>query len=180
MSAKPTKQKTGGRRMRGFERTDGLLSARIAKASEGRGFAVSRLVTHWAEVAGQELAKCTRPVRISYGRGGFGATLTLLVRGAEAPFIQAELPKLKDRVNACYGYAAVARIQLTQTAASGFAEGQAEFLPKPHGTGPELPGEQAQKRGQVAASEVEDPDLRLALSRMGAHILKDKSDDEKV
>ena len=174
-----TAKSTQYRRSRGFQRADGLLAKKIARASEGRGFAVSRLLTHWTEVAGQDLADMTRPVRISYGRGGFGATLTLLVRGAQAPFVQAELPKLRDRVNSVYGYAAVSRIHLTQTAPTGFAEGQASFEHNKSVTGPKQPTPVAVKRAQEAASDVSDPDLRLALSQMGAHILN-KNSDEKV
>ena len=75
--------------MRGFERADGLLAQRIRVASEGRGFAVARLLTHWAEIAGPGMAEHSRPVRVTYGRDGFGATLVLLVRGAMAPMIEA-------------------------------------------------------------------------------------------
>lgn len=170
MTAKSTDQKSN-RRMRGFEKADGLLASRIRKASEGRGFAVTRLLTHWTEVAGEDLSKMTRPIRISYGRGGIGATLTLLVKGAMAPMIQAELPKLKDRVNAVYGYAAVSRIQLTQTAPTGFSEGQADFDHSPKAVrAQELPA-QAVEKAKAAASDVKDTELRLALSRMGAHII---------
>ncbi len=45
------------RRMRGFERTSGLLQDRIRKAGETRGFAVARLLTHWAEIVGEEIAR---------------------------------------------------------------------------------------------------------------------------
>ena len=159
------------RRMKGFEQTGHLLQSDIRKAGEGRGFAVSRLLTHWSEVAGENLAKSTRPVRINYGKGGIGATLTLLVRGAEAPFVQAELPKLKDRVNAVYGYAAVSRITLTQTAPTGFAEGQIDFDHRPKAKSKDGPSQKDRDMGAAAAKDIRDPELRLALSKMGAHIL---------
>lgn len=123
--------KSPRRRMRGFEPAAKLVAAPVQSASEGRGFAVTRLLTHWAEVAGEQLAPITRPVKISHSRGGFGATLTLLTTGPVAPMVEMQLPQLKERVNACYGYNAVQRILLTQTAPEGFAEGQARFLAKP-------------------------------------------------
>ncbi len=119
------------RRMRGFEAASGLLQSRIREAGEKRGFAVTRLLTQWTEVAGEDMARITRPVKIGYGREGMGATLTLLVSPAHAPMVQMGLPRLKERVNAAYGYAAISRISLTQTAATGFAEGQAMFTPAP-------------------------------------------------
>ena len=113
---------------KGFARAGGLVQPQIRKASESRGFAVSRLVTHWAEVVGDDIAALCRPVKVGYGRqGGLGATLTVLARGAAAPLVQAQLPRIRDRVNACYGYNAVARIAVTQTAAVGFGEAQTPF-----------------------------------------------------
>ena len=38
---------------------------------------------------------------------------------------------LRARVNAAYGYNAIARLRITQTAPTGFAEGQAQFAPEP-------------------------------------------------
>lgn len=175
---KSTGQPKPQRRMRGFERADGLLAQRIRTAGEGRGFAVARLLTHWAEVAGPGLAEHTRPVRITYGREGFGATLVLLVRGAVAPMVEAGLPALKDRVNAAYGYAAVSRIRLTQTAAEGFAEGQAQFTPKPRGETSPNPAPSVRAAAETAASGVKDEALRVALAELGGHILS-KTDEPR-
>ncbi|MGB3278029.1 MAG: DUF721 domain-containing protein, partial [Pseudorhodobacter sp.] len=115
------------RRMRGFEAASGLLKERIRTAGEARGFAVTRLLTAWAEIVGADVAAITRPVKVGYGKGGLGATLTLLTTSANGPMVQMQLPAIKEKVNACYGYAAISRITITQTAPSGFAEGQAEF-----------------------------------------------------
>ncbi|RJL16643.1 DUF721 domain-containing protein, partial [Paracoccus siganidrum] len=87
----------GSRRKRGFEAAASLMSRRVQKAAEGRGFAVSRLLTHWPEIAGAQLAAMTRPVRISHSRGGFGATLTLLTTGPVAPMVEMQLPELPRR-----------------------------------------------------------------------------------
>lgn len=114
-----------------FEAAGGLVSAQVRKAGEARGFAVTRLLTHWAEVAGPELARLCRPQRVSYARKGFGATLVLEAPGAAAPLVQMRLDGLRERINAVYGYAAIARIQLVQgaglAAVTGMAEGQARF-----------------------------------------------------
>ena len=156
-------------RMRGFEPAFGLMKEAVRTAGESRGFAVTRLLTHWAEVAGEEMARKTRPVKIGYGKGGMGATLTLLVKSSEAPMVQMALPVLKERVNAVYGYAAVHHILLTQTAATGFAEGQAEFIPATRpARGPD-PATTAQ--AQAAAEGVADPSLRSALEQLAQNIL---------
>ena len=118
-------------RRRGFQAAVQPAGPQIRKVGEARGFAVSRLLTHWAEIAGPEIATCARPVKIGYAKGGFGATLTLLTTGPAAPMVQMQLPRLREKVNACYGYNAISRITITQTAPTGFAEGQASFAPAP-------------------------------------------------
>ena len=145
------------------------MKTAVRQAGEARGFAVARLLTHWAEVVGEDLARKTRPVKISYGKGAMGATLTVLVKATEAPMIQMALPQLKDRVNAVYGYAAVNHIHLTQTAATGFAEGQAEFTPAPKAAPRLDPAIAAQ--AQVVAEGVADPGLRTALEQLAQNIL---------
>jgi hypothetical protein len=169
MTRKPTSSPSPTRRMRGFEAAAGLVKDPIRAAGEARGFAVAQLLTHWTEVAGPDLAGKTRPVKIGYGREGMGATLTLLVKSAEAPMVQLGLPALKERVNAVYGYCAIARIHLTQTAPTGFAEGQAEFAPA-RKLAPE-PDPATLSRALEAAEGVDDPGLRAALEVLAQNIL---------
>ena len=58
-----------------------LLAGQIRTAGQGRGFSESRLLTNWEEIVGPELAKVTMPAKVSYGKGGLGATLTILSGG---------------------------------------------------------------------------------------------------
>ena len=155
--------------MRGFEPAFGLVRDAVRVAGEARGFAVARLLTHWAEVAGEDMARKTRPVKIGYGKAGLGATLTLLVKASEAPMVQMALPALKERVNAVYGYNAISRIHLTQTAATGFAEGQADFAPAPKPAHRPDPGVAAEARDTTQG--IGDPGLRSALEVLAQNIL---------
>jgi hypothetical protein len=157
------------RRMRGFEAASGLLKERIRTAGEARGFAVTRLLTAWAEIVGADVAAITRPVKVGYAKGGMGATLTLLTTSANGPMVQMQLPAIKEKVNACYGYAAISRIVITQTAPSGFAEGQAEFTPAPKQTPAPDPAIKAQ--AHQAAKGVHDNALREALENLTQNFL---------
>jgi hypothetical protein len=169
MAAKAPPYPKSEHRRRGFEPAFGLMKDAVRTAGESRGFAVARLLTHWAEVAGPEMAAKTRPVKIGYGKGGMGATLTLLVKATEAPMVQMALPVLKERVNAVYGYNAINHIHLTQTAATGFAEGQAEFVAAPKAAPPPDPA--VVVRAQATAAGVSDPGLRSALEQLAQNIL---------
>lgn len=162
--------------MRGFEAAAGLVQGRIRKAGESRGFAASRVLTHWAEIVGPETSAICRPVRISYRKGGLGATLIVLTSGAHAPLLQMQLPQLRERVNAVYGYNAISRITLTQSAAEGletngqrgFAEPAAGFDHAP-ASPPRDPG--LRRTAEEVAVGVRDTDLRSALEDLAQNVL---------
>lgn len=155
---------------RGFKRTASVLTDQIRRAGESRGFAVSRLLTHWSEIAGQEIASVARPVNVTYGRGGFGATLTILTTGAQAPMLEMQKEKLRQKVNAVYGYNAISRVRITQTAPEGFAEGQAQFEPAKKAPPASIDPQKAAEAAQ-AARPIENDDLRTALERLGRNVL---------
>lgn len=159
--------KRAGNGKRGFKRAATLLSKDMRRVGESRGFAVSRVLTHWEEIVGADIARMARPVEVSYARKGFGATLTLLVGGAVAPMIEMQKAKILEKVNACYGHAAIARIRLTQTAAAGFAEPQAPFTPAPN------PVRESAIRQEVAtlSQGVTDEGLKTALETLGRNVL---------
>ncbi|WP_171124490.1 MULTISPECIES: DUF721 domain-containing protein [unclassified Ruegeria] len=155
---------------RGFKRTATLLNDQIRHAGESRGFAVTRLLTHWAEIVGQDMAAIARPVKVGYGKGGMGATLTVLTTGPQAPMLEMQKEQLRGKVNAVYGYNAISRVRITQTAPTGFAEGQASFDHKPKAPKPKIEPEIAAEADR-AARDVHDGDLRAALERLGRNVL---------
>ncbi len=155
---------------RGFKRTASVLTERIRRAGESRGFAVSRLLTHWTEIAGPEIAAIARPVNIGYGRGGFGATLTVLTTGAQAPMLEMQKEMLREKVNAVYGYNAISRVRITQTAPTGFAEGQAVFQAPEQKPEPE-PGPETIAQAASTARPIKNDELRAALERLGRNVL---------
>lgn len=168
--------KTGGhmgspRRKRGFERAASLVAGRVRSAGESRGFAVTRLLTHWPEIVGPDIAAAARPVEINYGRG-FGATLTLLTTGAQAPMLEMQKDAIRDKVNACYGYSAIQTVRLTQTAATGFAEGRVQFDARP--TDAVRQETAVPEAVSEAADGIGDANLRMALERLGANVLSRK------
>lgn len=154
---------------RGFSRASSLMQGSIRSATQSRGFAQSRLLTHWSEVVGESVAQVAHPVDVSYGRSGLGATLTLLTSGAQAPMLEMQKEQLREKVNAVYGYNAIARIRITQTAPTGFAEGQMAFDHAP--TRRKTPAPEAQTTAQDLAADVQDNKLRLALAALGANVI---------
>lgn len=177
MAAKAKTSKTGfkprTRRMRGFESAGGLLRDPIRKASETRGFAVTHLLTHWNEVAGPDLAPMCQPVKVSYAqKGGLGATLTVLASGAAAPLVQMQCERLRERVNGVYGYAAIARVRVTQTSAHGLA-GSKPAQPAQSNIAQPSPEALSRAREVVdgMTQGVSDTGLRAALDRLATNVL---------
>lgn len=176
MAKTPTHSPSAEHRRRGFEPAFALVGPQLRTAGEARGFAIARLVTHWAEVAGADIARITRPVKVGYPRDGFGAELVLLVQGASAPMVEMQKETIRERVNAVYGYNAISRIRLTQTSATGFAEGQAQFLNAP--AQPPAPDPATAERAHRTAQGVGDPDLRAALERLAENVLSRRKAEE--
>jgi hypothetical protein len=159
---------------KGFKQTSSLLTSRIRDASESRGFSQSRILTHWEEIAGHEIARIAHPVNIYYSKHGFGATLTVLSTGANAPMLEMEKEKIRTKVNAVYGYNAITRIKITQTAAHGFAEAQAAFSLKSKPTDKALEPEVLAEARKLVGS-VKDPTFAQALEELARNVLS-KSD----
>lgn len=158
------RESAGGRRGRGFRTAASLVERRIRDAGQARGFSVMRLLTHWPEIVGEDLARVSRPGKISRGKG-FGATLTLVCSGSAAPLVQMQAQRVVEKVNACYGYAAISHVRVSQTAADGFAEARKTFHHEP----PHNP--EVDARAREAADGVADPELREALRALARNVL---------
>jgi hypothetical protein len=137
---------------------------KIAGAVLGkRGFAEAQLVAQWPAIIGEGLAAGAVPEKLSFPRGERReGTLHLRVAPGVALEIQHREPVLVDRINAFFGYRAVARLALKQ----GPLPPSAPPPPQPR---PLKSEERQQLDGALTA--VEDPALRAALARLGAAVI---------
>ena len=83
--------------------------------------------------------------------------------------LQMQKEKLREKVNACYGYQAIRRVHITQTAPTGFAEPASSYTPPPKTTAAPA----------VSVPEVGDPGLRAALERLGSNVLASSTKKEQ-
>ena len=153
---------------RGFIQTGGLLKAKIRAATETRGFAETRLLTNWKDIAGPATASICRPVKVSYGKQGFGATLTLLTTGANAPVLQMQLPKILLKVNSIYGYNAINKIKITQTSPIDFKDNFEDLEDRENR---KVLSEKQIINAETSVKNVSDINLKDALSRLGKNII---------
>jgi len=162
------------RRARGFEAAAAVLTSDMKDLAEKRGFAQARLLTHWEQIVGEGVASIARPVRISHGQG-LGGTLVLLTTGAHAPVLDMHRDHIVASVNACYGYRAVSRVQITQTARAGLAEDRtagdsADRLPSARPDSGKL------ARAMAGIEGVADEGLRGALAKLARNVLTARQD----
>ena len=158
------------RRKRGFKSASSLLQKQIQKASETRGFAVSKLLTNWTEIIGTDLAKIAKPVQVNYGREGLGAGLVLLTNGANAPIVQAQSKQIIDRVNGVYGYNAISRVRITQIDPNELIDEKDEVsisLVKP--------SELDKTKAKDEVNGIKDNNLNAAMWLLGANIISKSS-----
>ena len=165
-----------------LDRRGGLKSigAHVARLTgplaRRRGTATARLCAEWSLIVGPKIAQQSLPERLigtpgrdaggrsrpPASRGG-GGTLRLRVDGPLALELQHLAPQLIERINAYFGYAAVARLQIIQGP-----------LPhRPNAARPmPAPLDPARRRVlQSRLAPIGDESLRRALDRLGQAIL---------
>ena len=169
MPAKIHSQEKPSRRKRGFQRVSSLLQREFRTVGQKRGFAVARLLTHWAEIVGADVARIARPVNVSYSKGKLRGTLVLLTPSPHAPILSMKLESIRERVNACYGYSAISDISIRQTTLADFADG----APVDEPTRKPIPEPDPFIRDRVrrAVADVSDDGLRHALELLGEGVL---------
>jgi hypothetical protein len=87
----------------------------IGKPLGKRGFGEGGLIAEWPAVAGEEVARHTAPLKLSFPRGQRReGTLTLRTTGAFATELQHMAPQLLERINGYLGYGAIARLKIEQ------------------------------------------------------------------
>ena len=129
-----------------------------------RGFAEAQLVAQWPSIIGEELARGVSPEKLRFSRGERrDGTLHLRVAAGLGPEIQHREPVLIERINAFFGYHAVARL----------AQKQGPPV-RPAAPPPPRPRPLAAPERQIldrSLADIEDPDLRDALRRLGEAVI---------
>jgi hypothetical protein len=142
-----------------------LLGGVFAEAYAKQGFASRELVTRWGEIAGEDIAKFSEPLKMQWPRPVEGqpqepATLILRVEGPMALEIQHSSDVILQRVNRFLGWNAVGKIALRQAPLSRPVQPRKSTPPAPS----------AVKQVADTLGSVEDEELREALAKLGASV----------
>ena len=168
---RPASQPLPGRAVYKGRAVGAMLPKITRKVFEKFGFSTATLLTDWAIIVGADLAAFTAPERLKWPRGYEGAatgeaeagrpgaTLMLRVEPARALDVQYKARLLIDRINAYFGYRAVAEIRLVQ---APLIKSGGELVARRGASPPGTPG--------AAVQAVADDALREALASLEASI----------
>ncbi len=155
-----------------------LVPGLTRKAFEKFGFSTAALLTDWATIAGADLARYTSPDRLKWPRATAGsegesgpqrqgATLVLRVDLGRGIDVQYKARQIIERINAHFGYRAVAEIRIIQAPVDGALEGA---VPARDERAPPRVQRRPFDRSATAPllAAIPDEGLRAALERMQA------------
>ena len=104
-------------RLNKMRRLSTMIEPMVAPSARERGFAISRIISHWHDTVGS-LSEWCRPADIHFPRGSRNnGTLKLQIASGRGPQAQAMTQQIIDAVNASFGYRAVDRISIVQSLA---------------------------------------------------------------
>lgn len=172
---KPARKQTDERRG-GVRPVAAALPKIAAKAIGKRGFAEAALITEWHRIVGENLAKVSQPEKLSFPPGERSkGTLHIRVQGGVGTELQHLEPQVIERINGHFGYGAVARLKLIHAPLRQPPKRRGRLKPK-------SPPPSAAERGALdkVLSEVEDPEVKLALERLGKAILDQGAEVKKT
>ena len=140
-----------------------MIEPMVAPSAQERGFAISRLISHWRDIVG-EVSEWCRPADIYFERGSRNnGTLKLQIASGRGPQAQAITQQIINGVNAAFGYQAVDRVTLVQ----GLAPTRLLAKPKKPAT---IPDNEDIWALDEKLKNIKSPELRAALRRLGAPV----------
>ena len=137
-----------------------LIAGALDPLVRQRGLARAELISWWPDIVGAEYAGRTRPERIRWPRDGKAATLIVRCDPSLALQFSYETDRVRERLNAYFGYPAVGAIRIVQHRIGPEADASPQERPEP-ASPPELEDRLAGFEGP----------LRESLRRLGRRVL---------
>ena len=166
----PPGKKTKDDKRSGKTRALAALIPGVARKAVGkRGFVDARILNDWPQIVGEDLARHAHPDRLRYppGRRESG-TLTIRAMGPMATELAHLEQVVIERINAHFGYRAVAAIKILQAPPTRLPRDAKK--PPRRAKPPADPARLAEMRAGLET--VDDPELRAVLDRIGEAILR--------
>ena len=146
------------------------LAPLIRELDEKFGRGAGALEPRWREIVGDQLARVTRPQKLTKGRAGTGGTLELRVAGPAALLVQHQSADILARVNLFLGPGAVDKLRIAQ----GPVKPLAQIAASTKGARRRIDPLDAAAEAELTKSVEAAPDaLKAALANLGRAVLSD-------
>jgi hypothetical protein len=144
----------------------------IKELDEKFGRGAGALEPRWREIVGDQLARVTRPQKLTRGRAGAGGTLELRVAGPAALLVQHQSAEILSRVNLFLGPGAVDKLRIAQGPVKPLATPAASSK----GARRRIDPLDAAAEAELTQSVARAPDaLKAALAGLGRAVLSDEA-----
>jgi len=148
------------------------LNKFVRELDEKFGRGASALEPRWREIVGDQLARVTRPQKLTKGRAGAGGTLELRVAGPAALLVQHQSADILARVNLFLGPGAVDKLRIAQ----GPVKPPPILAASTRGSRRRFDPLDAQAEAELTKSVAAAPDLlKDALAQLGRAVLSDEA-----
>jgi len=148
------------------------LAPLIRELDEKFGRGAGALEPRWREIVGDQLARVTRPQKLTKGRAGAGGTLELRVAGPAALLVQHQSADILARVNLFLGPGAVDKLRIAQ----GPVKPPTAVAASTRGARRRIDPLDAAAEAELARSLATAPDgLKAALASLGRAVLSDQA-----
>ncbi|MFC5345880.1 DUF721 domain-containing protein [Brevundimonas staleyi] len=148
------------------------LAPFIKDLDERFGRGAGALEPRWREIVGDQLARVTRPQKLTKGRAGSGGTLELRVAGPAALLVQHQSADILARVNLFLGPGAVDRLRIAQ----GPVQPLPQMAASKKGARRRIdPLDAAAEADLVKSVEAAPTGLKAALANLGRAVLADQA-----
>ena len=145
-----------------------VVARLVSQAFGQRGFVHAEILTRWPTIVGADLGSRSQPERLRPGAGDRAGVLEVRAPGGLALEFQHRAPEIIERINAYFGYRAVARIAIVQ--------GPVALAPIPkRRPPPAAPDPAADDAIATKLAAVADPRLKDALRALGRHVESQKA-----
>jgi hypothetical protein len=144
-----------------------LVGKSIGDVFAKQGFAAAEIVTRWQEIVGEELARRSEPMKLTWPRRDDPDSIGVLqirVEGAYALEIQHLQPVIIERVNRYFGWRCVGRLAIRQ---GPVAARRKRPAPRKEPSAEEI------GKARKAIGKFEDDALGHSVARLGA-LIKDR------
>ena len=157
----------------GFKPLKEIFEDKARKGAEQKGIIDHKIISHWDEVVGTDLARICYPERVSHVNWkNKGSMLVLKVPKGYVQIVQMQREQIIESVNNAFGFGAIKGILIEHTTFSDFKSEKASKVKK-------QPTAAQKKHVREMVKDMENQELQELLFELGLNVMTKNQPEEK-